>query len=242
MLTPLECRKLPALSAELEQVSKIDFLGWLAAAMVLVTFYLKTMTPLRVVAIGSNVLFIFFGLLSQTLPIMVLHCLLLPLNVYRLVEIRQKRKWASRCPISELSQAMLLPLMAKDHAPPGSLLFSKGERADKVYLLLSGEIWLRHGEALVQPGQLFGLMGVFSADHRRTDTAECKTEVEFALISTARFWEVVDQHPQLGADLMQTIARRQLGTLNAGRARTGTASPVEPGSGNGPIPAGHGAG
>lgn len=220
-------------------MSKIDLLGWLAAAMVLVTFYLTTMTPLRVVAIASNVLFIFFGLLSQTLPIMVLHCLLLPLNIWRLVEVQQKRKWARSTSISHLSQTVLLPFMKKGHAARGTRLFSKGDGADQVYLLLSGEVRLRHANNLVQPGQLLGLIGVFSPDNRRTDTAECTTEVEFAVITAPRFWEIVDHHPHVGNDLLRTLVRRHLDAQEANGFRS-PGSPVGPASDHNPLPASRG--
>ena len=33
-------------------IEPVDFLGWIAGALVLATFYLKTMIPLRAVEIG----------------------------------------------------------------------------------------------------------------------------------------------------------------------------------------------
>ena len=50
----------------------------------LATFYLKSMIPLRTVAIFSNLGFARYGFLSGAIPIAVLHCLLLPLNLLRL--------------------------------------------------------------------------------------------------------------------------------------------------------------
>ncbi len=65
-------------------------LGFAAAAMVLLTFYVQSMITLRSVAIASNVLFIAYGLSSALLPIVVLHSLLLPLNIVRLAQAAQK--------------------------------------------------------------------------------------------------------------------------------------------------------
>ena len=192
-------------------MSMIDFLGWSAAALVLTTFYLKTITPLRLVAIASNVLFILFGLLSHTLPIMILHCLLLPLNIWRLVEMRQLRERVRRCPISDLSLTLLLPFMRRGRAERGRLLFSRGEKADQVYLLLSGAVLLRYQGSSIKPGQLVGLMEIFSPTSQRVDTAECQTDVEFAAVPTARFWEIAAQHPRFGNYLVRTIVRQQLG-------------------------------
>jgi len=43
-------------------MSWIDFVGYLAALMVLATFCMDTIVPLRGLAIASNVLFIFYGI------------------------------------------------------------------------------------------------------------------------------------------------------------------------------------
>jgi hypothetical protein len=43
-------------------MSWIDFVGYLAALMVLATFCMDTIVPLRGLAIASNVLFILYGI------------------------------------------------------------------------------------------------------------------------------------------------------------------------------------
>src|SRR5918996_1619433 len=69
--------------------------GWFASALVFATFFMKTMVPLRLVAIASNVAFTTYALLGLTYgvfgrlyPILVLHVCLLPLNVMRLRQLR----------------------------------------------------------------------------------------------------------------------------------------------------------
>jgi hypothetical protein len=61
-----------------------DTLGYVASSAVLVTFLMTRMTPLRVVAIVSNLLFIAFGFMQQIYPVFFLHLILLPINVWRL--------------------------------------------------------------------------------------------------------------------------------------------------------------
>jgi hypothetical protein len=57
-----------------------SFVGYLASALVLCTFLTRTMLPLRFVALGSNVAFITYGALLHLYPVLVLHCVLLPVN------------------------------------------------------------------------------------------------------------------------------------------------------------------
>lgn len=61
--------------------------GYLASLLVLATFCMRDMVALRVVAIASNVAFIAYGGLADIGPVLLLHVLLLPVNVLRLVEL-----------------------------------------------------------------------------------------------------------------------------------------------------------
>ena len=64
-----------------------DGVGYLAALLVLMTFWMRTMVPLRYMGIASNVLFMGYGYLAAAYPPLVLHVLLLPLNFVRLREM-----------------------------------------------------------------------------------------------------------------------------------------------------------
>jgi hypothetical protein len=69
-------------------MSWIDFVGYLAALTVLVTFCMDTIVPLRGLAIASNVLFIVYGIAGQLYPVLLLHAVLLPVNIVKIVRLR----------------------------------------------------------------------------------------------------------------------------------------------------------
>jgi hypothetical protein len=52
---------------------------------------MKSMRWLRMIAIVSNVAFIMFALVADVHPIILLHGILLPLNVFRLEQIERAR-------------------------------------------------------------------------------------------------------------------------------------------------------
>jgi len=64
-------------------------LGVVAAALYLTSYSMKSMLPLRALAVASNVFFIAYGIVQSALPELVLHSVLLPLNASRLWEIRK---------------------------------------------------------------------------------------------------------------------------------------------------------
>jgi hypothetical protein len=64
-----------------------DLIGYAASALVLLTFAMTEMRPLRLTAILSNIAFISYGALHGLPPILCLHVVLLPLNVMRLCQL-----------------------------------------------------------------------------------------------------------------------------------------------------------
>ncbi len=65
--------------------SWVEAAGYLASLLVFITFCMKTMVPLRIAAILSNVAFIAYAFYDVLYPILILHSFLLPLNVVRTV-------------------------------------------------------------------------------------------------------------------------------------------------------------
>ena len=76
-----------------------DITGYLASALVLTTFCMKSMRALRLTAICSNVAFITYALATDMRPILILHCILLPVNALRLgqMELEKRRQSRERC-------------------------------------------------------------------------------------------------------------------------------------------------
>jgi hypothetical protein len=63
-----------------------DACGYIASGLVLCAFSVTSMQVLRCIGIGSNIALIGYAIMTRTTPILILHGLLLPLNIYRLVE------------------------------------------------------------------------------------------------------------------------------------------------------------
>ncbi len=66
-------------------MSLTELIGYLASALVLAAFCMRDMVALRWTAIASNLAFIGYGALADLGPVLVLHLLLLPVNVQRLM-------------------------------------------------------------------------------------------------------------------------------------------------------------
>lgn len=64
----------------------VNAVGFAAAAMTLATFVQRRMLPMRISAIGANILFISYGFYGSFYPVLILHLLLLPVNLTRLLQ------------------------------------------------------------------------------------------------------------------------------------------------------------
>jgi hypothetical protein len=186
----------------------VEITGYVASALVLATFWMRTMIPLRLVALGSNVAFITYGIVGDLMPIWALHSMLLPLNIYRTIEMTRLLQRVRRAARGDLSLDWLKPYMKTKRHRADDVLFRKGEEADRLYLILQGEIRLEESGVRLGPGQLFGEIGLFSPDRQRTQTAVCATAVELMWIGERELAELCYQNPGMAFHLLHLITAR----------------------------------
>jgi hypothetical protein len=61
-------------------MNMIDLVGYLAASLVFLAFFMKGIAPLRLIALGSNFCFICYAVSLHLIPIVVLHLALIPVT------------------------------------------------------------------------------------------------------------------------------------------------------------------
>lgn len=63
----------------------VEVAGYVASSLVFLTFYMRRMVPLRLVALCSNVAFLTYAFALHLAPIAILHGALIPVNIVRLI-------------------------------------------------------------------------------------------------------------------------------------------------------------
>jgi CRP-like cAMP-binding protein len=180
-----------------------------AAAFVLVSSFVKTMIPLRWLAIGSNLGFIVYGAMHPSYPMLLLHGALLPINVYRLVEMRRlTRRVVAASTEAELSGVWLKPYMRSRKMKAGKVLFRKGDLGDRLYLLADGKIDLVEIGASIEPGAIFGEIAFFAPDRKRRLTARCAVDSTVLSIDESTVKQLYFQNPAFGMKVIQLVAGR----------------------------------
>jgi hypothetical protein len=212
-------------------------LGYLSSALVFVAFYMRTMVPLRVVAIASNITFLAYGLSFQLWPVTVLHILLLPLNTLRLVQIRQMLRAINVARSSDINIEVLARHFSPAKYAQGEIIFHKGELGNSAYFVAKGDIQFPELGVICHSGDLFGDIALFSPDHVRTASAVCVTDVELYRIDEHAVTMVSYQDPAMAFALLRLVTRRLLencSNLETELARFQPATRYRPGLQPGP--------
>ena len=191
----------------------IDFLGYAASGTVLATFCMSTMIPLRLVAIFSNVLFALFGFWAQIYPVMILHLILLPVNILRLMQIRHLVQRTSQS--TDLSMQNLVPFMTHRQFRAGETMIRKGDQADRLFYLVHGQVEVAEFGKAISSGTVLGEIGVFARDQRRMATVICRTDCEVYELSEHKAKELYYQDPSFGYAVLQMIIARLMEDMNA---------------------------
>ena len=194
---------------ELVQMSWVEVIGYVASVLVFCTFYMKTMIPLRVVGILSNVAFMTYAAGGRIHPVLILHAILLPLNCVRLIQMQTLIKKVRDAAKGDCSMEWLIPYMQSRTLEKG-VLFRKGDAADEMYMLLKGSIRLKDVGVTIHPGTVIGEIGIFAPSRQRTDTAICESDVEVATISNDRVRQLYHQNPKFGFYLINLVTDRLL--------------------------------
>ncbi|MBM6594286.1 Crp/Fnr family transcriptional regulator [Microvirga pudoricolor] len=183
-------------------------LDWLGAALAILGASMRTIIPLRCVGIAGN----FAGLIAAVTmlrwPSLVVNTILLPLNLWRLVQMIKLIKKVKTAAKGDLSMDWLKPFMSRRPVKTGEILFSKGDAANCMYFTLSGQYRLRQLGIEILPGRVVGEMGFLSPDNRRTQTLECVQDGEILSITYDELRQLYFQNPEFGFYFLRLVSER----------------------------------
>jgi CRP/FNR family transcriptional regulator, cyclic AMP receptor protein len=175
-----------------------EFAAWVASLLTFTTFYMKTMVPLRVVGILSNVAFLAFALIEHIVPVIILHGTLLPLNIFRLREILKLVSKVGKARTGDLSLEALLPFMTRRRFKAGEILFRKDDASHEMFYVRNGVIRLDEIGKSIGAGDMLGEISMFSPSRKRTATAVCETDGELLRMSDDQVLRLYHQNPRFG--------------------------------------------
>ncbi len=198
-------------------------IGFVGVTLSLISFSMRDMQSLRTVSICSNSVFLLYGLLEWQIPTLVLSAVLLPLNLWRLMQIKRLVRDIENAKSDTPMAEWLLPHMHARNFPAGHLLFSKGDQADEIFFIQTGKVRLLEIGLLLGEGQLFGELGIFSSARQRTLGVACETDCTLYVMTRDEVYRLYFQQPKLGFHLISLIVNRLTDTKIANQQSQGNA-------------------
>lgn len=179
----------------------------IAVTLVVISSFVKTMIPLRWLAVGGNVGFVIYGALHPSIAMLVLNAALLPINIVRAVQmVRLTRRVRAATKHRDDTGIWLKPYMVRTRRKAGEILFRKDDQADHLYFLADGRIELIEIGAFIEPGTMFGAIAFFTPDGKRTLSARCTTKCTVLTIDEGTLKQLYYQNPDFGFELMAQVA------------------------------------
>lgn len=189
--------------------------GTLFASIFLVaTSTMRTMIPLRLFSILTNLVLIATAIPAHNYVLMLVQAAMLVLNSYRLHQMLQLVKDVKRSVSGDLSMEWLKPFMTERRCTTGEMLFYKDEKAEYMLYIVSGRFRLVESGIEYPVGAIVGELGMLSPSKVRTQSLEC---IESGVILSVTYDQVEQlyvQNPAFGFYFLRLSSARLFQNIN----------------------------
>src|SRR6201995_6011131 len=179
-----------------------------ASVFVVATYTMRTMIPLRIFGMLTNVILIATEIPSHNYLHLVLHGFLLPMNVYRLHQMLQLVRNVKKSVNSDLSMEWLKPFMTERKCAAGEILFYKDEKAEDMLYIVRGKFKLIESGIELPVGAIVGELGMLSPSNVRTQSLECTESGLILSVSYTKVEELYVQNPEFGFYFLKLSSAR----------------------------------
>lgn len=198
----------------LTHVTLANMLALTGAVFFVATLMVRTIVPLRVIGIISNVFFIAYGALAGSMPTFFLYLLSLPINAIRLRQMLTLVKKARVSAQGDLSMDWLRPFMTPRKYHKGDVLFHKGDPANEMFLTITGKFLVTEIGIELPPGRMMGELGFVDPKNRRTQTVECIENGDVLTITYEKLLELYFQNPEFGYYFLRLTTERLMQNIS----------------------------
>src|ERR1700710_604499 len=179
-----------------------------ASVFVVATPTMRTMIPLRIFGILTNLVLIATAIPSRNYLVIVVQALVLVLNSYRLHQMLQLVRDVKKSVNSDLSMEWLKPFMTERKCAAGEVLFYKDEKADSMLYIVSGRFRLVESGIEFPVGAIVGELGMLSPSNVRTQSLECIEAGLVLSVSYTKVEELYVQNPEFGFYFLRLSSAR----------------------------------
>lgn len=193
-------------------------LGFIGAALMLASYMMKSMLPLRVVALAACCFLALYGYAAAATPTLLLYGLLIPINARKAWHVHQLVKAIEHAKGDTPLAEWLLPHMHERKVKAGTQLWAKGDVATEMVYVEHGTLRLVELDEVRGPGTLLGEIGVLAPDNKRTLTIRCETDCTLFTLTAQEMAALYYQNPKLGFHVMRLVVQRLTHDVDRARA------------------------
>ena len=198
----------------LTHVTLANMLALTGAVFFVATLLVRTIVPLRVIGIISNLFFIAYGALAGSMATFFLYLLSLPINAIRLRQMLTLVRKARVSAQGDLSMDWLRPFMTPRKYHEGDVLFHKGDPANEMFLTITGKFLVTEIGIELPPGRMMGELGFVDPKNRRTQTVECIENGDVLTITYEKLLELYFQNPEFGYYFLRLTTERLMQNIS----------------------------
>ena len=198
----------------LAHINLANMLALTGAIFFVATLMVRTIVPLRIIGIISNVFFIAYGALAGSASTFFLYLLSLPINAIRLRQMLTLVKKARVSAQGDLSMDWLRPFMNPRKYRKGDVLFHKGDAAKEMFLTVTGKFLVTEIGVELPPGRMMGELGFVDPKNRRTQTVECIEDGDVLTITYEKLLELYFQNPEFGYYFLRLTTERLMQNIS----------------------------
>jgi len=202
------------LDVGLAHINLANMLALTGAVFFVATLMVRTIVPLRIIGIISNVFFIAYGALAGSASTFFLYLLSLPINAIRLRQMLTLVKKARVSAQGDLSMDWLRPFMNPRKYRKGDVLFHKGDPAKEMFLTVTGKFLVTEIGVELPPGRMMGELGFVDPKNRRTQTVECTEDGDVLAITYEKLLELYFQNPEFGYYFLRLTTERLMQNIS----------------------------
>src|SRR4051795_7735568 len=179
-----------------------------ASVFVVATTTMRTMIPLRIFGILTNLVLIATAIPTRNYLVILVQSVVLVLNSYRLHQMLQLVRDVKKSVNSDLSMEWLKPFMTERNCTAGEMLFYKDEKAEDMLYIVSGKFKLVESGIVLPVGAIVGELGMLSPSNTRTQTLECVEAGLVLSVSYSKVEELYVQNPEFGFYFLRLSSAR----------------------------------
>jgi hypothetical protein len=198
----------------LAHITLANMLALIGAIFFVATLMVRTIVPLRIIGIISNVFLIAYGALAGSMGTFFLYLLSLPINAVRLRQMLTLVKKARVSAQGDLSMDWLRPFMTPRKYSKGDVLFHKGDPANEMFLTVTGRFLVSEIGIELPPGRMMGELGFVDPKNRRTQTVECIENADVLTITYEKLLELYFQNQEFGYYFLRLTTERLMQNIS----------------------------